>query len=65
MPDYLKNPPKPWLLLDSIEDGLPLSSKGRVAKAYRAKRSWYCDQCSVEVYQLRCPHCGKTKRGGA
>lgn len=24
--------------------------------------SWYCDQCSVEVYALRCSHCGKTKR---
>lgn len=28
----------------------------------RALRSWYCDQCAVEVYALRCPHCGKTKR---
>lgn len=25
-------------------------------------RSWYCDQCHVEVYQLRCVHCGKSKR---
>lgn len=24
--------------------------------------SWYCDQCHVEVYEQRCPHCGKTKR---
>lgn len=24
--------------------------------------SWYCHQCHVEVYQLRCPHCGKTRR---
>ena len=28
----------------------------------RKPRSWYCDQCSVEVYQLRCQHCGKSKR---
>lgn len=25
-------------------------------------KSWWCDKCSVEVYQTRCPHCGKTKR---
>lgn len=25
-------------------------------------KSWYCDPCSVEVYDRRCPHCGKTKR---
>lgn len=25
-------------------------------------RSWYCDQCHVEVYERRCPHCGKTER---
>ncbi len=25
-------------------------------------RSWYCDQCQVEVYQFRCIHCGKSKR---
>ena len=25
-------------------------------------RSWYCDQCAVEVYDRTCPHCGKTKR---
>lgn len=24
--------------------------------------SWYCEPCAVEVYQLRCVHCGKTKR---
>lgn len=24
--------------------------------------SWYCDQCAVEVYERRCPHCGKTRR---
>lgn len=24
--------------------------------------SWYCDQCHVEVYDRRCPHCGKTER---
>lgn len=22
--------------------------------------SWYCDQCQIEVYERRCPHCGKT-----
>ena len=25
-------------------------------------KSWYSDQCHVEVYERRCPHCGKTKR---
>jgi hypothetical protein len=25
-------------------------------------RSWYCHPCAVEVYDLRCAHCGKTKR---
>lgn len=24
--------------------------------------SWYCHNCHVEVYQLRCPHCGKSQR---
>lgn len=24
--------------------------------------SWYCEPCAVEVYALRCQHCGKTKR---
>lgn len=24
--------------------------------------SWWCGSCAVEVYQLRCPHCGKTSR---
>lgn len=24
--------------------------------------SWWCDPCKVEVYALRCSHCGKTKR---
>lgn len=27
-----------------------------------AAPSGYCDQCHVEVYERRCPHCGKTKR---
>gem|GEM_PF-6690130 len=22
-------------------------------------RSWYCHKCAVEVYDRRCPHCGK------
>jgi rubrerythrin len=26
-----------------------------------SQKSWYCDQCHVEVYERRCPHCGKTK----
>lgn len=25
-------------------------------------KSWYCHKCCVEVYQARCPHCGKTRR---
>lgn len=28
----------------------------------KAVQSWYCDRCAVEVYQVRCPHCGKTQR---
>lgn len=23
--------------------------------------SWYCDKCAVEVKQVRCKHCGKSK----
>lgn len=34
----------------------------KLPKATRALRSWYCEPCAVEVYQLRCPHCGKSKR---
>lgn len=26
-----------------------------------ASASWYCDRCQVEVYRMRCPHCGKSK----
>lgn len=22
-------------------------------------KSWYCEPCAVEVYERRCPHCGK------
>lgn len=28
----------------------------------RKFESWWCEKCSVEVYDRRCPHCGKTKR---
>jgi hypothetical protein len=28
----------------------------------QALQSWYCEPCAVEVYDLRCTHCGKTKR---
>lgn len=24
----------------------------------RDRESWYCYKCQVEVYRLRCPHCG-------
>lgn len=24
--------------------------------------SWWCDQCCVEVYGLRCLHCSKTEK---
>lgn len=24
--------------------------------------SWFCDPCKVEVYERRCPHCGKLER---
>lgn len=27
----------------------------------RAAESWYCERCAVEVYERRCPHCGKLK----
>lgn len=30
--------------------------------ANKSQQSWYCHRCAVEVYQLRCQHCGKTKR---
>lgn len=30
-------------------------------KALPVRRSWYCDQCAVEVYDRVCLHCGKTK----
>jgi len=33
----------------------------RQMKGYKRK-SWYCDKCCVEVYQLRCVHCGKSER---
>lgn len=29
---------------------------------YGQQKSWYCDQCAVEVYDRVCLHCGKTKR---
>jgi len=32
------------------------------ATAPHPPKSWYCDQCHVEVYERRCPHCGKLKR---
>ncbi len=25
-------------------------------------RSWFCEKCKVEVYQTRCPHCGKSEK---
>jgi hypothetical protein len=25
-------------------------------------KSWFCGRCKVEVYAVRCPHCGKTER---
>lgn len=25
-------------------------------------RSWYCEPCAVEVYERRCPHCGKLEK---
>lgn len=33
-----------------------------LASLHPSVKSWYCDQCHVEVYERRCPHCGKTKR---
>lgn len=38
------------------------SETERPAASCSVSRSWWCDQCSVEVYDLRCQHCGKTKR---
>jgi hypothetical protein len=48
-------------------EGLRLAkSEGakRVSSVTRVSRteSWWCESCSVEVYQLRCLPCGKTKR---
>jgi len=34
----------------------------RDAEHQQEPPSWYCYPCAVEVYALRCPHCGKTKR---
>lgn len=34
---------------------------GRAGKI-STSRSWYCDKCHVEVYERRCPHCGKLER---
>lgn len=31
-------------------------------KPVTTARSWFCDPCKVEVYERRCPHCGKTER---
>lgn len=25
-------------------------------------KTWWCESCKVEVYQVRCRHCGKSKR---
>lgn len=33
-------------------------SRHDAEKVWSGQR-WYCDQCQVEVYQIRCPHCGK------
>lgn len=47
----------------TIDPNLPAASEtGRPAASRPVSQSWWCDQCSVEVYQLRCQHCGKTKR---
>jgi hypothetical protein len=34
----------------------------REMKLILSRRSWYCEPCAIEVYQPRCPHCGKTHR---
>lgn len=41
---------------------LALMAQLSASAAANVEKSWYCDQCQVEVYQLRCPHCGKTER---
>lgn len=42
--------PEEWKALDEHID------------AWLRSRSWFCESCKVEVYERRCPHCGKTKR---
>lgn len=39
-----------------------LANPKEAMKRIRASKSWWCDQCSVEVRQLRCVHCGKSER---
>lgn len=48
---------------DTHVDFEPLEAElSRIADKMLGGASWYCDQCHVEVYQVRCQHCGKTER---
>lgn len=39
--------------------GYVVTDAGRAALKKANTRSWFCDPCKVEVYERRCPHCGK------
>lgn len=55
-----------------IVQGYQLTQAGRIDYCETCRgeadqdRSWFCEQCKVEVDRLRfdrrCPHCGKTER---
>lgn len=49
--------------MDTKGHQMPSASETeRPAASCSVSQSWWCDRCSVEVYQLRCVHCGKTKQ---
>lgn len=49
---------KQWRSMTSI----PSFYDMLVEDCWRFGTSWYCEQCAVEVYERRCPHCGKLEK---
>ena len=47
-----------------VLDGGRVSVGAALASALASVKgqSWYCVPCAVEVYDRRCPHCGKLER---
>jgi hypothetical protein len=43
--------------LPDDDDSMHMQSVGPT----KPRESWYCEACAVEVYDRRCPHCGKLK----